>query len=87
MLVKDMPTGAILWYKNVVVGVKGVTLLPSYEEYKCCKITGNRFDYELDTYGLPLAIYEDLEYQNYMIENEETSEDDEDYEDYDYEED
>jgi hypothetical protein len=87
MLIKDMPTGAILWFESVVIGVKDITLDKFYEDYKCNKINGNRFDYELDIDGLPDNILHDLIMQNQMIENELFEEVDEDYEEYDYEED
>lgn len=67
MFVKDMPTGAILWFKLVVVGVKGCTLDYSYEYYKCSKIDGNRFDYELDADSLPDNVLHILMMQNQMI--------------------
>ena len=84
MFVKDIPTGSILWFESVVVGVKDITLDKFYEDYKCSKIYGNKFDYELDTDGLPDNILHDLIMQNQMIENEETFEDDEDYEEDDW---
>ena len=45
--VKDLPDGAIVWFKDVVIGVKGLTLSDVFNECTCFKVGGNRFDYEL----------------------------------------
>lgn len=50
MKVKNIPTGAILWKKEKILGVKGITLSNKYNNKKCIKVEGNDFDYELITF-------------------------------------
>jgi len=45
--VKYVATGIILWYKNTIVGIVGVTLPEMFEDCDCYKLPGNPFDYAL----------------------------------------
>lgn len=47
MKVKELKDGSIVWYKNTVFGIKGLTLLKTLDELEVEKIKGNPFDYEL----------------------------------------
>lgn len=61
MKAKDLEIGCIVWYKDLVVGVKDITLDTKYYECEVSKIIGNRWDYEL-TPNSP-EMYDDLEMQ------------------------
>lgn len=45
MLVKEIPTGGILWKGDVVLGIKGVTLPAFFDECEARALGGNPFDY------------------------------------------
>ena len=47
MKAKDLEIGCIVWYKDLIVGVKDITLDTKYYECEVSKIVGNRYDYEL----------------------------------------
>jgi hypothetical protein len=47
MKVKYLLLGKILWYKDLIVGVKGITLDTKYNECDSYRIGENPFDYEL----------------------------------------
>lgn len=47
MKVKELKDGSIVWYKNTVFGIKGLTLSKTLDELEVEKIKGNPFDYEL----------------------------------------
>lgn len=47
MKVKELKDGSIVWYKNTVFGIKGLTLSKTLDELEVEKIKGNSFDYEL----------------------------------------
>lgn len=47
MKVKELKDGSIVWYKNTVFGIKGLTLSKTLDELEVEKIKGNLFDYEL----------------------------------------
>lgn len=48
MKVKDLPNGSIIWYSELIVGVKGFTLRKEYYDLEVYKINGNIHDYEVD---------------------------------------
>ena len=43
--IKDLPKGRIIWYKNSILGITGVTLPDEYYERECDKTNGNELDY------------------------------------------
>ena len=45
--VKDLEKGKILWYKDNILGIKGLTLGSEYDEEYCKALSGNQFDYVL----------------------------------------
>lgn len=45
--VRLIPDGSILWYGFHVIGTKGYSLKKEYLNYKCYKIEGNPYDYEI----------------------------------------
>lgn len=45
--VKDLENGKILWYKDNILGIKGLTLGSEYDEEYCKALPGNQFDYVL----------------------------------------
>ena len=47
MKVKELKDGSIVWYKNTIFGIKGVTLSKTLDELEVEKINGNPFDYEV----------------------------------------
>ena len=47
MLVKEIPNGGIVWKGDTVLGIKGSTLPPIFDECKARAVGGNYFDYEL----------------------------------------
>ena len=47
MKIKELKDGSIVWYKNTVFGIKGLTLSKTLDEIEVEKIKGNPFDYEL----------------------------------------
>ena len=47
MKVKELKDGSIVWYKNTVFGIKGLTLSKTLDELEVEKIKRNPFDYEL----------------------------------------
>lgn len=47
MKVKELKDGSIVWYKNTILGIKGLTLSKTLDELEVEKIKGNPFDYEL----------------------------------------
>lgn len=47
MKVKELKDGSIVWYKNTIFGIKGLTLSKTLDELEVEKIKGNPFDYEL----------------------------------------
>lgn len=47
MKVKELKDGSIVWYKNTVFGIKGLTLSKTFDDLEVEKIKGNPFDYEL----------------------------------------
>ena len=47
MLVKEIPTGGILWKGDVALGVKGATLPAFFDECEARALGGNPFDYGL----------------------------------------
>jgi len=47
MLVKEIPTGGILWKGDVVLGIKGMTLPAFFDECEARALGGNPFDYGL----------------------------------------
>lgn len=47
MKIKELKDGSIVWYKNTVFGIKGLTLSKTLDELEVEKIKGNPFDYEL----------------------------------------
>lgn len=48
MKVKELPTGAILWYNDIVLGVVGLTLPSMFSDCDCRKVPGNPFDFCLN---------------------------------------
>ena len=61
MRIKDLPNGIIVWYGDLVVGVKGMTLKEKYHEFEVFKVGGNPFDYELYEDLLPQDVKETLD--------------------------
>lgn len=47
MKVKELKDGSIVWYKNTILGIKGLTLSKTFDDLEVEKIKGNPFDYEL----------------------------------------
>lgn len=47
MKIKELKDGSIVWYKNTVFGIKGLTLSKTFDDLEVEKIKGNPFDYEL----------------------------------------
>lgn len=47
MKVKELKDGSIVWYKNTIFGIKGLTLSKTLDDLEVEKIKGNPFDYEL----------------------------------------
>lgn len=47
MKIKELKDGSIVWYKNTVFGIKGLTLSKTLDDFEVEKIKGNPFDYEL----------------------------------------
>lgn len=47
MKVKELKDGSIVWYKNTIFGIKGLTLSKTLNDLEVEKIKGNPFDYEL----------------------------------------
>lgn len=47
MKIKELKDGSIVWYKNTVFGIKGLTLSKTLDDLEVEKIKGNPFDYEL----------------------------------------
>ena len=45
--VKDLEDGKTLWYKDNILGIKGLTLGSEYDEEYCKALSGNQFDYVL----------------------------------------
>ncbi len=45
--IKELPKGCIIWYKNSILGITGVTLAEKYYERECIKNLGNELDYSL----------------------------------------
>ena len=45
--VKELEKGKILWYKDNILGIKGLTLGSEYDEEYCKALSGNQFDYVL----------------------------------------
>lgn len=45
--VKDLEKGKILWYKDNILGIKGLTLGSEYDEEYRKALSGNQFDYVL----------------------------------------
>lgn len=45
MKVKELKDGSIVWYKNTVFGIKGLTLSKTLDELEVEKIEGKSFDY------------------------------------------
>ena len=44
--VKELFDGSILWYEDVIVGVKGMTLPKMFYECECYKVGNNSVDFE-----------------------------------------
>ena len=61
MKAKDLEIGSIVWYKDLILGVKDITLDTKYNECEVSKIVGNRYDYELTPNSTEM--YDDLEMQ------------------------
>lgn len=61
MRIKDLPNGIIVWYGDLVVGIKGMTLNEEYFELEVFKVVGNPFDYELYEDLLPQDVKETLD--------------------------
>ena len=59
--VKDLDMGKIVCYKDLVVGIKDLTLDSKYYECDVSHIQGNPYDYEM-TPNSP-EMYDDLEMQ------------------------
>lgn len=57
--IKDLPLGKIVWYKDLIVGVKGLTLDEKYNKCNTYAIGGNPYDYELIPYNYEMI--EELE--------------------------
>lgn len=47
MKIKNLEPGCIIWYKNSVLGITGLTLPQEFYDFDCEKITGNPVDYEI----------------------------------------
>ena len=47
MLVKDIPNGSIVWNGYSVLGIKGVTLDPAYDECLVIQESGNPIDFSI----------------------------------------
>lgn len=47
MKIKELKDGSIIWYKNTILGIKGLTLSKTFDDLEVEKIKGNPFDYEL----------------------------------------
>lgn len=47
MKIKELKDGSIVWYKNTILGIKGLTLSKTFDDLEVEKIKGNPFDYEL----------------------------------------
>ena len=45
MKIKELKDGSIVWYKNTVFGIKGLTLSKTLDELEVEKIEGKFFDY------------------------------------------
>lgn len=43
--INELPKGCIIWYKNSILGITGVTLPEKYYERECIKTLGNELDY------------------------------------------
>ena len=80
--ISELPIGAILWFDSLILGIKGVTLDNTYDEYYATKLKGNRFDYKLESIGLPdnllheLVLQLEMEQSNMFEEIEDDEEDD-----------
>lgn len=59
MKAKDLDMGKIVWYKDLILGVKDLTLDKKYYECNVYHIFGNKYDYELIPYNSEMK--EDLE--------------------------
>lgn len=55
----ELPLGKIVWYKDLIVGVKGATLDEKYNKCEVYRIGENPFDYELIPYNYEMK--EELE--------------------------
>ena len=71
MKAKDLDTGKIVWYKDLVLGIKDLTLEDKYNECEVSKVVGNKYDYELTPNSTEM--YEDLEMQLELQEAEENA--------------
>lgn len=47
MKVNRLPFGAILWKRNEILGIKGITLSEEFYDAECCRVGHNELDYEL----------------------------------------
>lgn len=55
MLIKDLPDGKIVWYKDLIVGIKGWTLEEKYGDIfdsASCVQLGNPYDVEINPMSL-----------------------------------
>lgn len=61
--ISELSKGSIVWYKDLVVGVKGLTLPSNYENYEATKIGENPYDYEICYDTLPQEVQKYLDEQ------------------------
>lgn len=45
--IADLPKGCIIWNKEEILGITGITLPEEYNDCLAIKTSGNKFDYEL----------------------------------------
>jgi len=57
MQIKNLPNGVIIWYKDLICGVKGLTLEETYGnailDATAYHIGNNPYDFELYPFSLP----------------------------------
>lgn len=43
----ELPMGCVVWYKNDILGISGVSVPTSFNGRCCRKLPGNPFDWEI----------------------------------------
>jgi len=73
MRIKDLALGSIVWYKELVLGIKGLTLEEIYGNDillgEVTKTPGkNPYDYDINIFSVPVMIKNRIEdeYESYM---------------------